>query len=208
VTPRPTETGRLQILKAAADQFAERGFEGTSLRAVARAAGVSQPLIHHHFGTKRDLWDAVKAWTVEGYGAAQAAQFAMTEASQRFLDDGLRAILRWYQENPQAVRLGLWAHIQGDTRPWPGQHEQMSFVVRMLADAQAKGLARGDVPAFDLAMAIGGMAYYWFLFKRRFADVGGVDANDPAADAAFFESIRKLVLAEPAGGAAEGRADG
>jgi hypothetical protein len=70
----------------------------------------------------------------------------------------------------------------------------MSFVVRMLADGQGKGLVRRDVPAFHLAMAIGGMAYYWFLFKRRYADAGAVDPEDPAADEAFFESIRTLVL--------------
>jgi TetR/AcrR family transcriptional regulator len=199
VTPRPSDAARAQILKAAADLFAERGYDGTNLRAVARAAGVSQPLIHHHFGSKQGLWDEVKAAVVDGYGEAQAPQFAMTEASPRFLDDGLRAILRWYQENPQAVRLGLWAHIEGDTRPWRGQREQMAFVVRMFEDAQRKGLLRADVPAFDLAMAVGGMAYYWFLFKERYAPVGGVDPADPAADEAFFESIRKLVVAGPAG---------
>jgi TetR/AcrR family transcriptional regulator len=186
-------------LKAAADLFAERGYDGTNLRAVARAAGVSQPLIHHHFGSKQGLWDAVKAAVVEGFGEAQAAQFAMREASARFLDDGLRAILLWYQGNPQAVRLGLWAHIQGDTRPWAGQLEQMGFVVRMLAELQQKGIARRDVPAFHLAMAIGGMAYYWFLFKQRYAPVVGVDPRNPAADEAFFESIRTLVVSDSGG---------
>jgi TetR/AcrR family transcriptional regulator len=194
VTPRASDSARAQILKAAADLFAAQGYDGTNLRAVARAAGVSQPLIHHHFGSKQGLWEAVKATVVESYGEAQAAQFAMREASQRFLDDGLRAILRWYQRNPQAVRLGLWAHIQGDTRPWLGQREQMAFVVRMFEDARRKGLLRGDVPAFDLAMAVGGMAYHWFLFKHRYGAIGGIDPDDPAADDAFFESIRKLVV--------------
>jgi TetR/AcrR family transcriptional regulator len=194
VTPRPSDAARAQILKAAVALFAERGYEGASLRAVARAAGVSQPLIHHHFGSKQGLWDAVKASVVEGYAGAQAAQFAMTEASPRFFDEGLRAILRWYRENPQAVRLGLWAHIQGDTRPWLGQREQMAFVVRMFEDAQGKGLLRADVPAFDLAMAVGGMAYYWFLFKHRYGSIGGVDPDDLGADEAFFESIRKLIV--------------
>jgi TetR/AcrR family transcriptional regulator len=198
---RDAEAARDQILKAAGQLFARKGFQGATLRAVARAAGVSQPLIHHHFGSKRELWQAVKARVVESYGEAQAAQFAMSEASPRFLDDGLQAIRRWYQENPQAVRLGLWAQIQGDTSSWIGQREQMEFVVRMLADAQRKGIARRDVSAFHLAMAIGGMAYYWFLFKRRYAAVGEIDPEDAKADEAFFESLRRLVL--PAGSESE-----
>lgn len=51
--------GRDQILRAAVEAFAERGFDGTSTAAVARAAGVTQPLVHHHFGSKRGLYDAV-----------------------------------------------------------------------------------------------------------------------------------------------------
>jgi hypothetical protein len=117
----------------------------------------------------------------------------MREASARFLDDGLRAILLWYQGNPQAVRLGLWAHIQGDTRPWAGQLEQMGFVVRMLAELQQKGTARRDVPAFHLAMAIGGMAYYWFLFKQRYAPVVGVDPRNPAAAAGDHPHVPQVV---------------
>jgi TetR/AcrR family transcriptional regulator len=191
------ESSRRQILKGALPLFAARGYRGTTLRAVAKACGVSQPLIHHHFGTKRKLWDALRASVVEDYGRAQAPQFAMTEASRAFLDDGLRTILRWYQENPQHIRLGLWAHIEGDASPWPGQNEQHAFIVAMLTDAQAKGLLRDDVPAFHLSMAIGGMAYYWFLFKRRYAPVGAIDADDPRADEAFFASLRTLVLAPP-----------
>jgi hypothetical protein len=52
-------------------------------------------------------------------------------------------------------------------------------------------------------MAIGGMAYYWFLFKQRYAAVGGVDPGDDRADADFFESLRKLVL--PSGGRSRSR---
>jgi TetR/AcrR family transcriptional regulator, regulator of cefoperazone and chloramphenicol sensitivity len=39
--------------------FAENGFEATSLRAVAAAAGVSPALITHHFGTKKHLQEEV-----------------------------------------------------------------------------------------------------------------------------------------------------
>ncbi len=36
--------------------FAERGFEGTTLAGVARRLGVTQPLLHYYFGTKEGLW--------------------------------------------------------------------------------------------------------------------------------------------------------
>ncbi|MGO4690889.1 TetR/AcrR family transcriptional regulator [Glaciibacter sp. 2TAF33] len=56
--PRGSTAGdaRATILKAAADEFAERGYEASSLRAIARRAGVDPALVHHYFEDKRDLF--------------------------------------------------------------------------------------------------------------------------------------------------------
>lgn len=69
-TPTPTPTavgsdagpgapaapdGRERILVAALDRFAADGVTGTSVRAIAAAAGVSAPLVLHHFGSKDGL---------------------------------------------------------------------------------------------------------------------------------------------------------
>ena len=47
---------RATILVAARELFAVQGFAGTSVRAVATAAGVDAALVHHYFGTKDDLF--------------------------------------------------------------------------------------------------------------------------------------------------------
>src|SRR6266487_4037205 len=47
---------REAILAAARDAFAERGFDRTSIRAIATSAGVDPALVHHYFGTKDDLF--------------------------------------------------------------------------------------------------------------------------------------------------------
>ena len=48
-------TARARIRDAALRLFAERGLDGTTIRDIARAAGVSGGLIRHHFGSKDDL---------------------------------------------------------------------------------------------------------------------------------------------------------
>jgi AcrR family transcriptional regulator len=47
---------RGEILDAARASFADKGYAGTSVRAVAAAAGVDSALVHHYFGTKDDLF--------------------------------------------------------------------------------------------------------------------------------------------------------
>ncbi len=62
---RSTDGNRVSLLKAAADAFADSGFEGASLRSIAEAAGVSYQLISHYFGNKEDLWRATLEYLFE-----------------------------------------------------------------------------------------------------------------------------------------------
>ncbi|WP_407341681.1 TetR/AcrR family transcriptional regulator [Pengzhenrongella phosphoraccumulans] len=58
--PRPAgEDTRAAILVAAQVEFAESGFDATSVRAVARRAGVDPALVRHYFGSKSDLFVAL-----------------------------------------------------------------------------------------------------------------------------------------------------
>lgn len=47
---------RAAILEAARDAFAERGFAKTTIRAIARRAGVTHGLVIRHFGSKEQLF--------------------------------------------------------------------------------------------------------------------------------------------------------
>jgi AcrR family transcriptional regulator len=48
-----------RILDAAQKLFADKGFNGASLRAVTREAGVNLAAVHYHFGSKEELVQAV-----------------------------------------------------------------------------------------------------------------------------------------------------
>ncbi len=58
-------TARARIREAAMRQFAEHGFERTTIRGIAAAAGVSPGLVRHHFGSKQGLRDAIDAHVVQ-----------------------------------------------------------------------------------------------------------------------------------------------
>jgi AcrR family transcriptional regulator len=57
-------TSYARIRNAALELFASRGVAATSIRDVARAAGVSPGLVQHHFGTKAGLQQAVDEFVV------------------------------------------------------------------------------------------------------------------------------------------------
>jgi AcrR family transcriptional regulator len=64
ISPGPRdERGVLaaRILAAAREAFAETGWAGTTMRAIARAADVDPALIYHYFGSKEGLLEAATA---------------------------------------------------------------------------------------------------------------------------------------------------
>lgn len=62
------ESGREQILAAATAQFHERGYQGTTIRAIADAAGVDTKLVHYYFGTKAELFATMIGTAFESWG--------------------------------------------------------------------------------------------------------------------------------------------
>ncbi|WP_285248164.1 TetR family transcriptional regulator [Pseudarthrobacter sp. efr-133-R2A-89] len=95
------------MLDAARKLFAEHGFDGTSLRQVARAAGVDPAMIHHFFNGKDELF----ALSVELPADPEQVLAGMAES-----DPGQRAelmvrtVLRLWESPAQA---GLLAFLRG-----------------------------------------------------------------------------------------------
>ncbi|GIJ68572.1 TetR/AcrR family transcriptional regulator [Virgisporangium ochraceum] len=56
---------REAILAAARTAFAEKGFDGASIRHIAGAAGVDPALVHHYFGTKDQLFVAAMDFPID-----------------------------------------------------------------------------------------------------------------------------------------------
>lgn len=69
----PRGATREVLLQAALDQFAERGFGGTSIRDLAKAAGIKESSVYKHFSSKQALFDELLAWTQDRYAAAAQA---------------------------------------------------------------------------------------------------------------------------------------
>ncbi|MDT7842986.1 TetR family transcriptional regulator [Streptomyces justiciae] len=111
--PAPTRADRrratrARILDSARALFAERGFERTTVRAVAAAAGVDPALVMQHFGTKRELFaEAVQATTPPSAGSDPDALVDQLLTSLDIklggLPDGTLATLRSMLTDPDAA---------------------------------------------------------------------------------------------------------
>ncbi len=56
------EERKISIVESARPLFADKGFNGTSVRAIARAANVSEALLYKHFSSKDELYKEVQIY--------------------------------------------------------------------------------------------------------------------------------------------------
>jgi AcrR family transcriptional regulator len=89
---RPSEVTRERILKAAERLFAERGYDGTSIRAIVAKARVNQAAINYHFAGKDGLYREVLRGAFRALTEDQVAHAQETSAMSR--EDALGEFVR------------------------------------------------------------------------------------------------------------------
>jgi AcrR family transcriptional regulator len=147
---------RQAVLDSAAALFAERGFAGTSLDEVARAARVTRGAVYHHFENKQALFQAVlealDAQTMAAVADRSASAPSTWDAAIAGLDAFLdRCLDRKYQricfeEGPTALGfVAWWQH---------GERHMAGLITAVLETLKTEGLIDVD----DIA-ALGTVVY-------------------------------------------------
>jgi AcrR family transcriptional regulator len=143
------ERRRPLILDIALELFLQRGYKGTSMEAVANAAGVSKPVVYACFESKAELFGAL----IDREEQRMLGQFSTALASgmqsgdvRAMLTAGLTSMLRAVKNTPKAYRIALLGEGDADAiieaRVRHGRGRQITAV----ADAAREWL-RGRVPA-------------------------------------------------------------
>ncbi|MEE4302532.1 MAG: TetR/AcrR family transcriptional regulator, partial [Wenzhouxiangella sp.] len=145
-TTRDPDLTRSRILQAGFELFVDKGFAAVSMRELAQRSGVTKSLIHHHFGTKEGLWDAVKEAAFSRYYEGQKDELEGADApDSNLLRNGVIRYFRFLQENPQVVRLFTWMHLENDSTCSEMDAELVALGARRVREAQEAGLLRADV---------------------------------------------------------------
>lgn len=158
-------SARQRILSAAAQLYAVRGFEGTSMRDIADAAGVTKPLIFYHFASKERLYaslleEALVACRVGGE-AILNEPLSATERLRRFLVSHVQVL----REQPAVFAFAYNLLTVGRELPLGFDYRaegRLLFdqIVRVIEEGQATGEFRAGDPVTIAVLALAGLGMY------------------------------------------------
>jgi AcrR family transcriptional regulator len=148
---------RRQLLEVAADLFARLGYRGTTTAELAKAAGITEPILYRHFDNKLDLFvtlvDEVGREVINGW---QEALDGVTEPAQR-LDVLLGANPATHEKGKGVYRVIFQAmtETEGDPDIARALKKHLTKLHTFLKDEltalQKAGAVRRDETASDLA---------------------------------------------------------
>ncbi|MFJ8112731.1 TetR family transcriptional regulator [Streptomyces sp. NPDC096132] len=134
---------RDRILAAAREEFSQRGYDKTSVRGIAKAAGVDSALVHHYFGTKEQVFEAAVEVAV---APALTAPEAIAEGPLDSVGERMARFVFGVWENP-ATRTPLLAILRSAVN-----NETAAAVFRRLVASQLlrRIAAQVDLPDAEL----------------------------------------------------------
>src|SRR3989441_10155380 len=184
------------IIAAAASLFAQKGFNGTTTREIAKTAGISEALLFRYFPTKRALYAAILA------AKSQLSQLmaSIEEAAEKRDDTRvftLIASFRIYRGSaPSLLRLLLFSALEGyelSDMFFRNRHRVFyEFLAGYIARRTREGKFRKVDPLLAAQSFVGMIVYH-----RLLHDIFGVPAHCSPEEAVagyvdvFLEGLRK-----------------
>src|ERR1041384_1919084 len=107
---------RQQIITAAMELFAQKGFRGTTARERATQAGVNEAIIFRYFKTKEELYNAIIEYKPNEHRQAQTEEverLATGNDDQKFFEAIGNAFLRRHEADTTFLRLLLFSALEG-----------------------------------------------------------------------------------------------
>jgi AcrR family transcriptional regulator len=158
---------RSHILNVALTLFADRGYDGVSIRAVAQAAGVDHPLVKYHFTDKDTLWrEAVRhLFDRMNLELRQISFPSFRDDADAAFKDVIRALVRYNARHPEHARLMVQESVSDNGRiKWAAE----TFIRRQHAgispwlEASIKHGFLPDIPRHELVTMLNALCHITF----------------------------------------------
>lgn len=186
VNPEQHRARRLRILEAAVACFATRGFEGTTVAEICRAAGISSGSLFHYFPSKASIFAAVfeeDTREITEFFERHEGTDDPWSAVLAFLDRAAAEAASEYAPGLVAAVLGYQGDPEFNAVIEQNEKVQRAGLAKLVEAAQARGRIRTDL---DPARLAGWVA---LLIDGFFGRILADGTFDPDAEAPMLRQV-------------------
>ena len=178
MTEPTSSSTRIRIMQAATQLFAETGYAGTTIRAIAELAGFNELTLYRHFGSKENLVKAI----VDEFGGLAIAEDLESQLSGDYIQDLAligNELITVLTERNHIVRMAIceasrFPEIQQSIAENPRQIQR--FLTEYFTKQIAEKVIHPDHPE-ALAQAFLGMFFFYAVMQGFLLDSSSSDLH-------------------------------
>ena len=201
--PRRTndpEGTRRNIVEVATREFAQKGYSGARVDAIANRTRTSKRMIYYYFGSKEGLYLTVLEEAYSGIRRAEATLDLEKLPPEAALRTIVGFTFDYYNKHPEFVRLVMNENIMD------GAHMARSKTIsklnvtvidamrRIVSRGQKQRLFRRDIDPIELHMSISALGIFNVANRATFSTIFKRDMTTPKALAKRREEVVEIVL--------------
>jgi AcrR family transcriptional regulator len=184
---RNSKATKEKIVRAAATEFKNRGYDATNLSTIARRAHVSKQLLSHHFPRKEDLFREVHELR---FGTVATSEIVPPDIADLFAER-----FRIRAQDVDYVRFLTWEAASSNSSKIPGRDARLHRIIEK-ASALKELQQSGSIPAaLDhklLQLAITSLATYPLAFWQVTLLVTGRDPTDARFQRDWYKFLQQI----------------
>ncbi len=187
---------RQRLIEASIDVFSRQGFDGTSLSSIAEEAGVTQPTLNYHFGTKDQLYRDVISYCGTQWIAAVETGDDLRDLSQLdVLKVALRRLGRVIAGQKVMTRLMLQASMHPDfeAEVEKALRPGVDALTTLIEDLTTTGYLRAVPPYVFISMFVDVLTTTAGV-ERVKSSVYEVDFSDPSVIDSQVDHLIDILL--------------
>ncbi len=171
------------ILQAAEKLFAEEGFDGASIRSIAREAGVNIAMISYYFGSKEKLLEALIIYRISGLGIALENILNEDLPPLQKVDRLIDLYISRINQNKCMYQI-LHFELSTKKRVMDMQsfidikNQNMAAFRRIIEDGQQQGVFRKDINTLLIPPTIMGTIVHFRMNRSFLGPLLGLDTDE------------------------------
>ncbi|WP_264541993.1 MULTISPECIES: TetR/AcrR family transcriptional regulator [Flavobacterium] len=174
---------QIEILQVAEKLFAEHGFDGTSVRDIARVANINIAMISYYFGSKEKLLDALIVYRISDMRLQMENLYQQDLTPLEKIDRLIELYIKRINKNKgmyQIIHFEMSSgkRIMNCDAFNEMKKDNLNILKNMIAEGQEKGIFRTDINVVLIPTTIMGTYFHFQMNKPFFKSIMDLNTDE------------------------------
>lgn len=168
---RDSKKSREDILKAAEEEFSDKGLYGTRIDEIAKKANINKRMIYEYFGSKESLYKAVLVDVYSRLSQVEIGMLSNEGSNTQKIRNIIKAYFEFLRDNPSFVNMVLWENLNkgkyfNELKIEDIKDPTIDLLRKIILEGKKDGSFRADIDIDHIIFSL--LTYTFSYYSNRY----------------------------------------